>query len=229
MSNQAGAEDRRRAVTIAIPTLNEEEAIGPLLEEIKGFGYNDILVVDGHSSDKTTDIARSHGAAVLEQGGRGKAGALLTAFENVKTKVCIVMDGDGTYDPGDLDKFLAFVGKSELAKGERAKNENMSHIRRIGNSVITWQFNRLFGTNLRDVCSGMYMMDMALFKTIRLETHPMAAEQEIAAQAVRSGMRIATVPIGYRKRGGGRSKTHTWRQGLTDLWTNVELRSKYRM
>jgi len=44
-------------VTVVIPTLNEEEAIGPLIDEIKEAGYGRVLVVDGYSKDKTVKIA----------------------------------------------------------------------------------------------------------------------------------------------------------------------------
>jgi len=89
-------------VTILIPTLNEEEAIGKVIQELKSYGYHNILVVDGYSQDRTVEIARENGAKVIYQVGHGKAAAIKTGLERVRTPYVLIMDGDGTYDPKDF-------------------------------------------------------------------------------------------------------------------------------
>ena len=148
----------RNQLTIVVPTLNEAESIGKLVDEIKDAGYNEILVVDGYSKDETTRIASEHGAKVVNQHGRGKAGALLTAFRLVATPYILVMDGDGSYDPKDIDKFLPLLDDFVFVKGDRTRNGNMSTLHKIGNSIITKTFNLLFGTLIADICSGMYLL-----------------------------------------------------------------------
>jgi dolichol-phosphate mannosyltransferase len=217
----------RDQVTVVIPTLNEEEAIGSLIDETEALGYQKILVVDGYSKDGTTKTAGNHGAMVIMQHGRGKAGALITAFRVVTTPYLVVMDGDGSYDPLDLEKFMPLLGLYDFVKGVRARNGNMSKLHRLGNWVLTKTFDMLFGTFIGDVCSGMYMMRTELVKRLNLEKHPLAVEQEIAAEIVLVSGRIATVPINYRKRMGGQSKTKTWRQGFRDLAANFDLARTY--
>lgn len=217
----------RDQVTVVIPTLDEEEAIGPLIEEVRAAGYNNILVVDGYSKDGTTKIAGDHRAAVVMQHGRGKAGAFLTAFPRVTTQYLIVMDGDGSYDPSDLEKFTPLVGSYDFVKGVRARNGNMPQLHKLGNWIITKTFDLLFGTFIGDVCSGMYMMRTELVKGLHLERHPLTVEQEITAEMVLVSGRTTTVPINYRKRVGGESKTKTWRQGFRDLATNFDLARTY--
>ena len=214
-------------VTVIIPTLNEEEAIGPLVDEIKVLGYQQILVVDGYSKDGTVKVADDYGAAVIAQHGRGKAGAFLTAFPVVTTPYLVVMDGDGSYAPVDLEKFMPLMGSYDFVKGVRARNGSMSRAHKIGNSIITKTFDLLFGTFIGDVCSGMYMMRSELAKGLHVEKHPLTVEQEIAAEMVLSSRRISTVPIDYRRRVGGKSKTKTWRQGFRDLATNFDLARTY--
>jgi dolichol-phosphate hexosyltransferase len=217
----------RDQVTVVVPTLNEEGAIGPLIDEIKAAGYGKILVVDGYSKDATARIAGDHGAAIIMQHGSGKAGAFLTAFPTVTTPYLIVMDGDASYDPFDLEKFIPLVGSYDFVKGVRARNGNMSRLHRFGNLVITKTFDLLFGTFIEDVCSGMYMMRTELVKELHLEKHPLTVEQEIAAEMVLASGKITTVPINYRTRMGGKSKTKTWRQGFRDLMTNFDLARTY--
>jgi dolichol-phosphate mannosyltransferase len=210
-----------------IPTLNEEAALGPLIQEAKSHGFEKIMVVDGYSRDGTTEVASKLGAEVVMQHGKGKAGALLTAFRVVTTPFLAVMDGDGSYNPADLLKFLPLLQNYDLIKGVRAMNENMSRLHRLGNRIITRTFDLLLGTSIGDVCSGMYMIRTDVVKTLNLEKHPLTVEQEIAAQVIQSSGSFTTVPIEYRMRSGGVSKTNTWRQGFRDLVTNFDLARTY--
>ena len=70
-------------VTIIIPTLNEEKTIGPIIQKLRQFGFDDIIVVDGNSGDKTVSIARHLGVKVITQNGNGKGSALRQAFERL--------------------------------------------------------------------------------------------------------------------------------------------------
>ena len=213
----------RDQVTVVIPTLDEGEAIGPLIDEVKAAGYGKILVVDGYSKDDTIKVVNSKGAKYILQEGAGKAGALTTGFQGVDTPYVAVLDGDGSYVPSDLDRFLPSLARHDFIKGVRNGKENISRTHRFGNYVITRTFNLLFGTNFSDVCSGMYVIKMALAKQLDFSKHPLTVEQEIIAQAVLSSAKITSVPVNYRKRLGGKSKTNTWRQGFRDLVTNFDL------
>ena len=213
----------RDQVTVVIPTLDEEEAMGPLIDEVKAAEYNNILVVDGFSKDNTKKVADSRGVRFVLQEGAGKAGALATGFQNTSTPYVAVMDGDGSYVPSDLDRFLPSLARFDFIKGVRTWNGSMSRTHRFGNYIISTTFNLLFGTNIGDICSGMYVIDAELAKQLDFTKHPLTAEQEIIAQAVLSSAKITSVPINYRKRFGGKSKTNTWRQGFRDLITNFDL------
>jgi dolichol-phosphate hexosyltransferase len=217
----------RNEVTVVIPTLNEEDAIGLLIDEIRAIGFTKILVVDGYSKDETAKVARQHGAMVIDQHGKGKAGAMLTAFRSVETSYLVLMDGDGSYDPADLNKFLPLVGQFDFVKGERDTGRAMSSLHKVGNRVITKSFNLLFGTSVPDICSGMYMLRTDKVRRLHFEKHHLAVEQELAAQMVLSTTEVTSVPINYRNRFGGESKTNTWRQGFRDLVTNFDLARTY--
>ena len=213
--------------TTAITTLSEQETVCPLIEEVRAQGFDNILVADGYSRDRTTKVATGLGVEVVFQHGKGKAGALLTAFQRVTTPYLVVMDGDGSYDPSDIQKLLPLMGTYDFVKGVRGKNENMSGVHWLGNRVITKTFDLLFGTSIGDVCSGMYMLRTGKVNDLHLEKHPLTVEQEIAAEMILSSGHTTTIPINYRKRAGGTSKTNTWRQGFRDLLTNFDLARTY--
>jgi glycosyltransferase involved in cell wall biosynthesis len=222
------ASELNALVTIVIPTLNEQEAISKVLDELFSIGLKNILVVDGYSSDGTLDTAKKYPISVIFQHGKGKTGALKTAFENVKTPYMIVMDGDFTYDSSCIPRFLEHMQSYDQIIGVRNLDDkkNMSVIHKLGNKIITKTFNALMGTSLSDVCSGMYVLRTEIAKDMDLSSTGFDVEAEIAARVASSG-RITEVPINYRQR-IGKQKLSTWKHGFKILLTILKLGMTYR-
>ena len=217
----------RNHVTVVIPTLNEANSIGILIDAVRSHGYDNILVVDGFSTDKTKMIAEERNVPVVMQEGEGKSGALLTAFRSVKTEYTLLMDGNGSYDPSDLDKFLTYPESHNFVKGSRIRNENMPLLNRFGNYIVTSTFNMLFGTSIGDVCSGMYLLKTEKVASLTLEKNSITAEQEIAEQMAIATDKLASVPINYGRRIGGKKKKNRLRQGFRYLVTDFKLAKEY--
>ena len=211
-------------VTIVLPVLNEEKAIGKVIEELRMEGYSNILVVDGYSTDRTVDIARGKGAEVVFQQVGGKSGAIKTAVERVDTLYILVMDGDYTYCAKDIERLLNHGKRYAQVIGVRDR-VNMGLVHRFGNWVITRVFNLLFGVGLSDVCSGMYLLKTDVARELELRSGGFRAEVEIAAQMA-SGHSMTEVPIGYRCR-IGKPRLSTWRQGFEILWSVLSMAGRY--
>ncbi len=195
-----------RKTTLVIPTLNEEEAIGDVLREVLGLGFprENILVVDGGSTDRTAEIAKSLGVRVIRQEGRGKTKAVKTALKHVNTSYIALMDGDYTYPAKHLCDLLLKLeeGYDYVIGVRRPAEESQGRLFRIGNRLLTWFFNLLFSTALQDVLSGMYAGRTDYFREVDYETEYFGVESELAAHMITTGKRIAEVPIEYRKRKG---------------------------
>lgn len=112
-------------MTAVVATLNEEKGIGPLIDEIKTAGYERILVVDGYSTDGTVEIAKEKGALILGQHGKVKAGAVLSARDVVDTPCFLLTDGDYSYDPKDIDKFVAHAERYDHIIGFRSESQHL--------------------------------------------------------------------------------------------------------
>jgi dolichol-phosphate mannosyltransferase len=214
--------------TIVIPTFNEQEAIGKVLDELFSIGLKNILVVDGYSSDGTPYTAKKYPISVIFQHGKGKTGALKTAFEKVKTPYMIVMDGDFTYDPSCIHRFLEHMQSYDQIIGVRnlEDKKNMSAVHKLGNKIINKTFNALMGTSLSDVCSGMYVLRTESVKDMDLLSTGFDVEAEIVAQIASTG-RVTEVPINYRER-IGKQKLSTWKHGFKILNTILKLGMTYR-
>lgn len=216
---------RKNAVTVIIPTLNEESGIGKVIDEVKAEGFTEILVVDGRSTDSTARIAEYHGADVVMQHDVGKSGALKTAIDMVQTPYMAVLDGDYTYDPKDLSELLNYAEDYDLVIGYRSDRSNISGMHRVGNGLITFAFNTLLGAGLADVLSGMYVLSAEAARKLEITSRGFDVEVEIAAQCATYG-RVAQVPIGYRQR-LGTQKLRSVHAGFFILLSTLRLARRY--
>jgi len=214
-------------ITVVIPTLNEENGIAKVIEELHALGINNILVVDGYSKDKTVEIAEKMGAKVMYQQGKGKTGALRTAIDIIETQYMLVMDGDYTYDASCIERLVQHMKSYDEIIGARVPTDkaSMTAIHKFGNKMITRVFNLLLSTNITDVCSGMYILRTETARDIHLSTSGFDVEVEIAAQ-VAAAARLTEVPINYRPR-IGRQKLSTWKHGFKITKSIVNLGRTY--
>jgi len=218
-------------VTIIIPTLNEEAGIGKVIDEFKKFGYNNLLVIDGNSEDKTREIAREKGARVVVQSGRGKGQAVAEAFSLVDTDVAVLIDGDGTYDPKDIEKMLEPIrrGVAEHVIGNRLVNFEdgaFTRLNLIGNKILNWIFRVLYGVELYDILSGYRALTKDVYKNVNLLKHGFEVEAELTVETLANGFRIIEVPINYYRRHGS-TKLSPLGDGLKIGRTIAELLVRY--
>lgn len=197
-------EEFNERVTVVIPTLNEAEGIGLVLDELLGLGVRNILVVDGRSDDGTVEVVRERGVRLVFQRGRGKADAVLEGLRLADTEFVLFMDGDYTYPAGHVFDLYARAreGADEVIGRRMYGPGSSSFLFRLGNRVLTWMFNLLFGTDLGDVLSGMYIVRRGAVEDMLFETRGFSIESEIAAHIASTGGRIEEVPIRYRRRVG---------------------------
>lgn len=213
-------------VTIIIPSMNEENTIGEVIQKAKKMlektGLNGEIVVVDNSTDKTPEIATKMGAKVI-RGVKGYGKAYLEGFKVAKGKYIVLADADGTYDLSEASKLLEPLIKNEadIVIGSRLKGEikpgAMPWLHRyIGNPLLTWVMNRLFGTNISDGHSGMRALKRSVIERLNLKCLGMEFASEMLIEAVKRGLRIKEVPITYYPR-KGRSKLRSFRDGWRHL------------
>ncbi len=207
-------------VCILIPTLNEGKTIGGLVKEFKSLGYSNILVIDGHSTDSTVKTAEKEGAKVVIQSGTGKGQAVKQAFQLITSKYAVLIDGDGTYLPEEVNKLVepVVLGFADHVIGNRFANYQKGAFTRLnlfGNKILNKIFGFAYGVWLVDILSGYRAFNYDAMKQIELNRTGFEVETEITVECVKNDMRIVEVPITYLARvSGAATKLKPIRDGL---------------
>jgi glycosyltransferase (TIGR04182 family) len=193
-------------VCVLVPTLNESETIGPVVESFAAEGFDDILVVDGGSTDGTQSIAEEKGARVVQQrGSKGKGQALQEGFELTDASVVLMLDGDQTYRAEDAAAMLEpiFEGRADHVIGDRFADMEegaMTRLNQFGNGVINRAFSVIHGRDYGDILSGYRALTRETIDRISLTEDHFGIETEMAVECVKHNVHTEVVPIRYRAR-----------------------------
>jgi glycosyltransferase involved in cell wall biosynthesis len=206
------AELKRCAI---VPALNEQDAIGRVIEEIRAFdpGYEIVVVADG-STDRTPEVAAAAGATVLRLPfNLGIGGAVQTgfryAYENGH-ELAVRVDGDGQHDPTELPAILAPVlaGEADICVGSRFAGERSfrsSRSRRLGIRILAACVSVLVRRRVTDPTSGFQALNrhgIRLFAADYPHDYP---EVEATVMCFRHKLRLTEVPVRMREREHGSS------------------------
>jgi len=231
-----------RSLTIVIPALNEEEAIGETIrrcldareriQEETSIERVEIIVVSDGSTDRTAEIAQSFEdvRVIVHLSNFGYGAAIKSGFAAGSGELLAFLDADGTCDP-QLFVDLCKVGIEESADvvvGSRMHKESrMPALRRLGNFFFARLVSYLAGTKITDTASGMRVLRRdALKKLSPLPTGLHFTPAMTCRALTQKGLTIREVPIPYHER-VGRSKLRVFRDGLRFLLTIAEISLSY--
>jgi dolichol-phosphate hexosyltransferase len=202
-----------QTISVVIATLNEEEGIGPTIDEMQKVLKNPYLVVvDGNSVDRTIEIAKNMGADVLLQEGKGKGDAMFQGFRQLGTRVPYVVftDADYTYPaeyvPGMIEvleqnpKVGMVIGNR--FKGEHNHSKTVTNPFYLGNKLFAFAQLVMNGVNLGDPLSGLRVVRSDILEGWKPKSKGFDVEAEMNALVGRKGFKIIEVPIDYRDRLG---------------------------
>ena len=204
-------------VTVLVCTFNEEKNLPYVLPKIPKW-VDEILLVDGHSSDKTVAIAREliPNIRIEIQPNKGKDDALQYGVSLASGDIVVTLDADGNNDPEEIPNFIGPLLKGyDFVKGSRflkTKPLHMPRHRIFGNWVLCTELNLLFGTKFTDVCSGYNSFWKKAWEKIQFPEE-FGYEPLILIRAKKSGLNIAEVSSLDTGRISGESKLPSWRQG----------------
>lgn len=214
-------------VSVVMPCLNEEAAIGACIEKIRRTFAEagitgEIVVSDNGSTDASVAIAEGLHARVVHQPIRGYGNAYLKGFAEARGTYLVMGDADDTYDFTMIPQFLSPLqdGQCDFVTGSRYLNGGDRHItmlhRYFGNPALTRTLNLLFGTRYTDVYCGFRAFTRSAYDLIRPVSPGMEFNLELAINAGLAGLRTTEIPIVLAPR-KGESKLRTFRDGWRSL------------
>ncbi len=221
-------------VSVVIPTYNEARNLPHVFAELPD-DVHEVVLVDGRSVDDTVAVARSLRADVriVHQNRRGKGNAMACGFAAATGDVIVMLDADGSADPGEIPAFVAaLVAGADFAKGTRfapgGGSADITGLRTWGNRWLNRMANLLFGTSYSDLCYGYNAFWSYCLPALELDADGpdegvkrwgdgFEIETLINARVAKAGLRIVEVPSFEHARIHGQSNLNTWRDGLRVL------------
>jgi glycosyltransferase involved in cell wall biosynthesis len=223
---------KKIAVSVIIPCLNEEKAVGKCVvnalhtlkrKSLRIENEYEVIVIDNGSTDRSIDIAKKKGATVIIETKKGYGFALQKGILETKGEIIIMGDADGTYDFSEMPKLIEKVKKGyDLVLGSRLKGTikkgAMPFLHRfVGTPSINLLFRLFFNIKLSDSQSGFRAFRKKTVGAIKFKTGGMEFASEMLFKVKRRGYKIAEVPISYFPR-EGTSKLSPFR----DAWRHIK-------
>ena len=221
-------------VSVIIPARNEAANLPHVFDTLPGW-IDEIIVVDGHSTDDTVAAARRlrPDAMVIAQPGTGKGDALMAGFAAASGEILVMIDADGSTDGAEIVRFVgALVAGADFAKGSRfsgsGRSDDITGVRRGGNRLLNMLVNRMFGTQFTDLCYGYNAFWARHLEVLAIDCAGFEIETLMNIRAAKAGLMIQEVPSHERRRIFGASNLRAFRDGWRILKVIIRERAAYR-
>ncbi|WP_248962430.1 glycosyltransferase family 2 protein [Sphaerisporangium perillae] len=219
-------------VSVVVPAMNEAENLPHVFATLPRW-VDEVILVDGNSTDDTVAVARAlrPGLRVVNQTGKGKGNALIEGFAAASGDIIVMIDADGSTDGHEIIRFVsALVAGADFAKGSRftsgAGSDDISFTRSLGNTVLTTLTNWLYGTRYTDLCYGYNAFWARHLDALALDCDGFEIETLMNVRAAKAGLAIQEVPSHERCRIHGTSNLHAVRDGWRVLKTILRERTR---
>ncbi len=219
--NRTGPDGVSHRISVILPARNEALNIRPVLELAAPYA-DELLVVDGHSTDGTREIAGEYGARVILDNGKGKGAAIRLAMREAQGDILVFIDGDGSHDPHDIPALVApiIAGRADHVSGSRMLGGSdelhatfHQFIRLFGSQIITLSVNYTQDVRLTDCQNGFRAIRRDVALALDLQENITTIEQEMVIKTVRRGYRLTEVLTHEYARANGESRFQ-----VKDVW-----------
>lgn len=203
--------------TIIIVAKNEAEGIVTVIRSVKKYA-DEIIVVDGHSTDGTALLSKREGIRVLRDHGLGRGDGVRIGLAKATGDIVVLFDADGSHEPRDIPKLTEPIvdGKADLVIASRRTGGSFdrqmdldSLVRSFGADILTMLVNLRFRTQLTDVIYSFRALRASLVKKLPLTSNGFAIEQELVVTCLRNRFKVLEIPSREFARRWGKPKLAT--------------------
>ena len=208
--------------TLVIPTKNEIDGMKAIMPKIKKEWIDQILIVDGNSTDGTIEYAKEQGYEIMIQKTKGIGNGYREALPLIKGDVIITFSPDGNSVPEKIPEVVEKMREGyDLLIVSRylpgAKSYDDDFFTRMGNKIFTKTINLLFGGKYTDSLVIFRAYKKNLIEDLRIDAEHMTFEQQISIRAAQKKLKIGEIPGDEPPRIGGERKMKVFKTGSTLL------------
>jgi len=197
-------------ISVIMPALNEEKAVGNLLDRTQGILQKispnyEIIVIDDGSKDDTLDICRSKKVTVIHNRHNwGKGYALREGFRQARGHIIITIDADGDHHPEEIPLLLRPIlkGQTDIVLGTRFNQNGQfpvtSAINSFGNKLFNFLIHHLTHSKFTDTQCGFRAFKKSCLSALSLESLGYEIETEMIIQLTRQNIPYCEVPVSSR-------------------------------
>ena len=215
-------------LTLVIPAKNEKESLPEVLEELKNYNL-EILIVLEKEDKETIESAKNYNCKMLYQNGKGYGDALIFGINSVKTELFCIFNADGSFDPKELIKMIEKMNDDEadFVFGTRYEkncgSDDDTIITTIGNFIFTKIGNLFFGLNITDILYTYIIGKTSKAIELNLSSKDFKFCVELPIKAKRKGYKLVTSKAYERSRIGGEKKVNIFKDGFMILLQMIRL------
>ena len=216
-------------IAVLIPCFNEASTIAHVIEDFqKHLPDAKVYVYDNNSTDGTAAAAQASGAVVRSEPLQGKGNVVRRMFADVEADIYVLVDGDGTYDPGSAPRMIEELARQrcDMISGKRITDIKQAYRpgHRFGNKFLTRIVGDIFGNRFDDILSGYRVLSRRFVKSFPALSSGFEIETELSVHALELRMPCLEMDTSYKERPqGSASKLNTFRDGFRILHTIVSL------
>ena len=203
---------------LLILTLNEGDGIKKIMPLVKREWVDELVVIDGGSTDGTIEEAKKMGLKVVVQKSKGHGAAITLGVEITKSDNIVIFGPDGNHEPEEITQLISKVQEgydqvivSRFGKG--SVNLDAGRMDAFGNRMFTFFTNLFFGGNLTDVLNESRLITRKAMEEIKFDTVGLDSTLQMSIRGLKKRQKIFEIVGNEGKRIGGKRKVRTFQTG----------------
>jgi len=206
-------------ISMVIPVIDEIDGMRVIMPQIKKEWVDEIIIIDGGSTDGTVEEAKRLGYKIIHQKTKGLGDAYKLGIEAVKSDYILFFSPDGNHVPQDIPRMIEKIHQGcDLVQlnrfGKTSNSEDPGPITGFGNRMFTFLVNVFFGGNCEDTLDGFKIIKKNVLLDLKIDANGENFEQHICIRALKSGVQIYEIEGDEPERIGGERKMKPFATGI---------------
>ena len=209
-----------KTISMVIPVIDEIDGMKMIMPQIKNEWVDEIIIIDGGSTDGTVEEAERLGYKIIHQKTKGLGDAYNLGIEAAKSDYILFFSPDGNHIPQDIPKMIEKINQGyDLVQinrfGKKSNSKDPGPITGFGNRMFTFLVNVFFGGRLGDTLDGFKIIKKEVLLGLKIGTPCNEVwEQQICIRALKAGNSICEIEGDEPKRIGGERKMKPFATGI---------------